>query len=157
MWEELLKLDYRYYILGYEFGSSSPMVHGTSFNRNFPLVKKTIEELYEKMMRSDLLKPQKTKFRAVNYIIYFINIGGSKLSSKYRPQATKDNPNSGYEVGFELDIPNKVIDVRIWNPEGYVNAHHNFHLTKKTEDLIYNWIEERLIININTGKRGRDR
>tara|TARA_R110000751_G_scaffold54864_1_gene117892 strand:+ start:1073 stop:1540 length:468 start_codon:yes stop_codon:yes gene_type:complete len=154
MWEELLKLDYRYYILGYEFGSSSPMVHGTSFNRNFPLVKKTIEELYEKMMRSDLLKPQKTKFRAVNYIIYFINIGGSKLSSKYSTYSS--NTGRGYDVGFELDIPNNVIEVRIWNPEDYVNAQRNFELTKNTVDLIYNWIEERVNININTGKRGRD-
>jgi len=176
MWEELLKLESRYYILGHEFGSSSPTSHGSTFRKNFPLVKKTIEALYEKMIRTDLLKPHKTEFNAIRhnkmYMIYF-NIGrlnpklhGSRGTNPYGIFNTDvglsrsgDITKMGYDIGFELDIPNKVIDVSIWNLEGYMVANYDFDFyqrIEKTVDLIYNWIEERVNKNLNTGKRGRD-
>ena len=154
MWEELLKLESRYYILGHEFGSSSPTSHGSTFRKNFSLVKKTIEALYEKMIRTDLLKPHKTEINIARYIIYF-NIGGITKTGSYS--------FGQYDIGFELDIPNKVVDISIWSllqnggREHVANYDFDFYQRiEKTVDLIYNWIEERVNKNLTTGKRGRD-
>ena len=160
MWEELLKLETNLYILGLEYPWDGFTSTKNPDRVKFDKLKKTVEGLYEKMLRSDLLKPLAIEFSSENKTMYF-NIGklNPKLSGKRginpygifghrRVTSPSEIIEGGFDVGIEIIVELLSLDIHLWTPEGEYFGNRFFDLSEMSQnniDIIYNWIEKRVV------------